>query len=318
MFLLNCLQLDDRNTRAMRLKVDKLAPVRNIWNKFVKNCKESYLPSKSLSIGDRLKHFRGKCSFIQHVPNKPAKYGLKIISLVDVKTSFTCNMELYCDQQPEGSYKVSNDPAAIVQRLIEHLKNSNSNLFCDEPYTSYLLAVSLLADKITFLGAMGRHHREIPLCFLPGKSRPVDSTRMGFRNDATLVSHVPQKGEAIIVLSTAHHNAKFNPWTKKPILIEHYNAAKDAINIVDRTCAIYSVSKQTKRWPLTVFFVLLDVASVNAQILYNSSQNNFLKYRRGFLKTLALALLKSHLQASITRVKNLCLFYNFNFCYFIY
>ncbi|KAM0728009.1 PiggyBac transposable element-derived protein 4 [Formica fusca] len=297
LFLLDCLQLDDRNTRAMRLRMDRLAPIRNIWNKFVENCKKSYLPSESLAIGDRLKNFRGKCSFVQHVPNKPAHNGLKIISLVDVKTSYTCNMELYCDQQPEGLYRISNDPAAIVQRLIEHLKGSNSNLSCNEYYTSYLLAVSLLADKITFLGAMGKDHREVPLCFLAGKPRPVDSTRMGFRNDATLVSHVPQRGKAVIVLSTAHHDAKFNPQTKKPVIIEHYNAAKDAIDIVERTCAIYSVSKKTKRWPLTAFFVLLDVAGVNAQILYNASQSKFLqKYRRGFLKTLALALLKPHLQ----------------------
>ncbi|KMQ96734.1 piggybac transposable element-derived protein 4-like protein, partial [Lasius niger] len=277
LFLLDCLQLDDRNTRATRLKVDKLAPVRNIWNMFVENCKNSYLPSESLAVGDRLKNFRGKCSFVQHDSNKLARCGLKIISLVDAKTSFTCNMELYCDQQPEGSYRVSNDPAAIVQRLIEHLKGSNYNLTCDEHYTSYLLAVSLLADKITFLGAMGRDHREVPLCFLPGKSRPVGSTRLGFRNDATLASHVPQKGKAVIVLSTAHHDAKFNPWTKKPMIIEHYDAAKDAMDVVERTCAIYSVSKKTKRWPLTVFFVLLDVAGVNAQILYNASQTKLLQ-----------------------------------------
>ncbi|KAL6424765.1 hypothetical protein ACFW04_010013 [Cataglyphis niger] len=130
LFLLDCLQLDDRNTRAI-----------NIWNKFVENCKKSYLPS----------------DFIQHVPNKPAHNGLKI-SLVDVKTSYTCNMELYCGQQPEGLYRVSNDPAAIVH-----------NLSCDEHYISYLLAVSLLTDKITFL---------------------VGRTRMGFRNDAILESYV--------------------------------------------------------------------------------------------------------------------------------
>lgn len=320
LFLLDCLQLDDRNTRATRLKTDKLTPVRNIWNMFVENCKDSYSSSESLVVGDKLINFRGKCSFIQQDSNKPTKCGLKIISLVDAKTSFTCNMELYCDQQPEGPYRVSNDPAAIVQRLIEHLKGSNYyNLTCDEHYTSYLLAISLLVDKITFLGAMGRDQREVPSCFLSGKSRPIGSTRLGFRNDATLASHVSQKGKAVIVLSTAHHDAKFNPWTKKPIIIEQYDAAKNAIDIMERTCAIYSVSKKTKRWPLAVFFVLLDVAGVNAQILYNASQTKFLqKYRRGFLKTLALALLKPHLQASIKGVKNYCACFIILINYFIY
>ncbi|XP_050461357.1 uncharacterized protein LOC126856669 [Cataglyphis hispanica] len=120
---------------------------------------------------------------------------------------------------------------------------------------------------------------------------------MSFKNDTILVSYVSQRDKAIIVLSTTHHDAKFNPQTKKPVIIEHYNATKDAIDVAEQTCAIYSVSKKIKRWPLTVFFVLLDVAGVNAQILFNGSQSKFLqKYRRGFLKNLMLALLKPHLQ----------------------
>nr|XP_012230277.1 PREDICTED: uncharacterized protein LOC105676739 [Linepithema humile] len=305
LFLLDCLRFDNKSTRLTRLKEDKLASIRNIWNRFVENCKKSYSPSGSLVIGDRLKSFQGKCSFIQHMPDKPAKYGLKIISLVDAKTSFTCNIELYCGQQPEGPYRVENDPAAIVHRLLQHIKGSPSNVTCDDRYTTYPLAVSLLDDNITFLGAMGRAHDEVPACFLSGKWRPVGNSCFGFRDDATLVSHVTEKGKAIVVLSTMHRQAEINPRTNVPAIIEEYNAAKDAVDVVEQTCATYSVSKMTKRWPLAAFFALLDIAGLNAQILYNTSQRKIMqKCRRGFLKNLALALLKPHLQER-AKIKNI-------------
>ncbi|XP_072763052.1 uncharacterized protein [Anoplolepis gracilipes] len=131
-------------------------------------------------------------------------------------------------------------------------------------------------------------------------TQTIDAQKIDMQmNDGTLVSLVSEKGKAVIVLSTAHHDVNFNPRIKKLMSIEHYNAAKDAMDAMERTYAIYSVSKKTKRWPLAMFFELLDVASVNAQILYTCRSKFVQKYRKGFLKTLALTLLKPHLQTSI-------------------
>ncbi|EFN89668.1 hypothetical protein EAI_10628 [Harpegnathos saltator] len=304
LFLLDCLRFDDRSTRTMRLRTDKLALVRNVWEKFVQNCRDSYLPSEHLAVGDRLQAFRGsKCSFVQYMANKSctaAKYGLRIVALVDIKTSFTCNMELCCGQQPDGPYRLSDDPAATVHRLISHVKGFFANVVsCDGRYASYPLIVSLLDDGITFLGAVGTAQPEVPLCFLPRKSRPAGSSLFGFRDDVTLVSHVSHEKnkKTLVMLSSGHHDADIDPRTNRPVIVEDYNAAKDAMDAIERTRAMYSVSRRTTRWPLAVFFALLDVAGMNAQVLYNVSRRESPhKYRRVFLKNLALALLKPQLQ----------------------
>lgn len=319
MFLLDCLRFDDKSTRAIRLKQDKLARIRHIWDTFVKNCRNSYSPSESLVIGDRLKSFQGKCSFIQHMSDKPANHGLKYISLVDAKTSFTCNVELYCGQQPEGPYRVKDDSSSIVHRLLQQVKDSHCNVTCDDRYTTYSLAVALLKKNITFLGAMGKTHDQVPTCFLPSKQRPVGNSCFGFRDDATLVSYVPKRGKAIIVLSTRHRYAEINSHTNVPRIVEEYNAARGALDAVEQTCTTYSVSKVTKRWPLAAFFALLDIAGLNAQILYNTSQIKIMqKCRRGFLKNLALALLKPHLQVSITNKYLVLIFNNIMYIEFLY
>lgn len=107
----------------MRLRLDKLAPVRNMWEIFMRNCGNSYVPSGCFVIGERLQAFRdSKCSFVRYMANRPTKYGLRIIVLQDVETLFICNMELRCGQQPDGPYRFSDDSAAIVHRLLEHVK----------------------------------------------------------------------------------------------------------------------------------------------------------------------------------------------------
>lgn len=46
LFLLRAIRFDDKDTRADRIQYDKLAPIREFWNKFVRNCKEAYSPTR--------------------------------------------------------------------------------------------------------------------------------------------------------------------------------------------------------------------------------------------------------------------------------
>ena len=86
LFLLSAIRFDDRTTRSQRKETDKLAAIRYILDEFVQNCKNIYCLSEFLTIDETLVPFRGRCSFIQYIPSKPAKYGIKIFALCDAKT----------------------------------------------------------------------------------------------------------------------------------------------------------------------------------------------------------------------------------------
>lgn len=66
---------------------------------------------------------------------------------------------------------------------------------------------------------------------------------------------------------------------------------KGGVDTVDQLSATYSVSRNSRRWPLTLFFSLLNSAAINAFVIYNCNTNGNLK-RRYFLKDLALSLVK--------------------------
>ncbi|XP_072380572.1 uncharacterized protein [Diabrotica undecimpunctata] len=136
--------------------IAKLAAVRELFDQFVGNSKIHYIPSQHLTVDEKLESFRGRLSFFQYIPNKPAN-GLKVFTLVDSKTYYCINMKSYVGTQPEGPFRQSNNPQNIVERLIGPVSGTKPNINFDNWFTSYPLMANLL-QLIIFhrLGQLGR------------------------------------------------------------------------------------------------------------------------------------------------------------------
>lgn len=89
------LRFDNYETRTERRAADKLAPIRDIFDGFVSNCKKAYNPGEHLCVDEQLVPFRGKAPFRVYMKSKPDKYGLKIWALADCVTAYTVNMQAY-------------------------------------------------------------------------------------------------------------------------------------------------------------------------------------------------------------------------------
>ncbi|CAH1959283.1 unnamed protein product [Acanthoscelides obtectus] len=50
----------------------------------------------------------------------------------------------------------------------------------------------------------------------------------------------------------------------KPDMIEFYNATKGGVDTFDQMCGHMSTSRKTKRWPLCIFYGMINIASINA------------------------------------------------------
>ena len=144
------------------------------------------------------------------------------------------------------------------------------------------------------IGTMRRNKREITLEFLPHKTQAVNSALFGYQKEATLVSFLPKKNKEVVLLSTMHDAGLNRQRTQKPEIVLDYNPTKGE-DTVDQICGTYTVA-QVMRWPLVVFYALLDITCINAQILFSSNKNNTQEYRKTFLKKLALGLMQQHLE----------------------
>jgi len=297
--LLRALRFDNIHTRNERKKIDNLAPIRTVFDEFVNRCISFYTPGEYCTIDEMLEGFRGRCKFRQYIANKPNKYGIKIFALVDSRVFYTVNMEIYAGKQPIGPFLQNNSGASVVKRMIKPIAKTGRNITIDNWFTSVPLAVELLKDyKTTMVGTLKKNKREIPTCFLDTKNRQICSTKFGFGdNNCLLLSYVPKKGKNVMMLSTMHTQGDIDPNSgdkKLPEVISFYNMSKGGVDVVDELKGEYSVSRNSHRWPLTVFFSLLNIAGINSQIIYKSNTDIVIP-RRKFLKQLGIDLCKPHM-----------------------
>lgn len=85
---------------------------------------------------------------------------------------------------------------------------------------------------------------------------------------------------------------------KKPEIITFYNATKGAVDNMDRMTENYTVARRSNRWPLTVFYSILNIGAVNAQVIHNETSQN--KFFNQFLKILAKQLMDEQLKYRAT------------------
>jgi hypothetical protein len=295
--IVSCLRFDDKLTREERKNIDKFAAIREIWSDFQNNLKKYYSVGSFVTIDEQLIGFRGKCPFRQFIPTKPDKYGIKLWLCVDANSYYVFDAVPYTGRPP-GQDRQRNIGANIVLQLTKPLFGSGRNVTMDNFFTSIPLAKELGTENITLIGTLRKNKPEIPVEFLSNKNRPVGSTMFAFNDNLTLVSYVPKINKAVLLLSSKHHDLKVDTENGKPHIILDYNKTKGAVDTVDQMCHKYSVRRGTRRWPLCVFYNMLDIAALNALVIWKEKNPDWNKNkrfkRRLFLEELGTCLI-SHL-----------------------
>lgn len=301
-FLINNLRFDDKLTRNKRRESDKFAPIRDLWTSFTNNCKQNYKPGSYITIDEQLLGFRGRCPFRMYIPNKPDKYGIKLVMICDVRTKYMINASPYLGKHTNTSGLKLAD--YYVKDLTKSIYGSNRNITMDNWFTSVPLASELLKKpyNLTIVGTIRKNKREIPQELLVTKGRNIGSSMFCFDKEKTLVSYKTKSTRNVLLLSTTHEFPNVNPISKKPEIIEFYNDTKGAVDTLDEMCKKMSTSRKTRRWPLCLFYGMLNITMVNAYVIYchNTIKNNSKPCsRREFVKQMSYELMEPFLKQRI-------------------
>ncbi|XP_029995668.1 piggyBac transposable element-derived protein 4-like isoform X2 [Sphaeramia orbicularis] len=289
------LRFDNRDTRA---RSDKLAPIRDVWDRWVQLLPLMFNPGPEVTVDKRLVPFRGKCPFRQYIPSKPCKYGIKIWAVCDAKTSYAWNLQIYTGKAANGIPE-ENQGKRVVLDMTTGLQGHN--ITCDNFFTSYDLGQELLRRKLTMVGTVKKNKPELPAEILQVKDRAPLSSKFAFTDTTTVVSYCPKKTKNVILMSTLHKDAAVSSGSdKKPTIILDYNKNKGGVDNLDNLTATYTCQRMTRRWPVIVFYNILDVSAYNAFVLWthihqgwNSTKQN---KRRMFLEELGNSLVKPHIE----------------------
>ncbi|CAL9691157.1 unnamed protein product [Knipowitschia caucasica] len=297
-FLLTCLRFDDPDTRQERQAMDKFAPIREIWQIFIDNCKKLYVPSENITVDEQLLGFRGRCPFRMYIPNKPAKYGIKLVLANDSHSKYLLAGIPYLgklatqrqDGQSLGQY--------FTKELTKQYHHTNRNVTTDNWFTSVPLMIDLLENcGMTLVGTVKANKKEIPHMMRVKENRTPGTTAFLFTKELTLVSFLPDKAskkKVVLLMSSMHTQPSIGP-THKPEVIEFYNKTKGGVDTFDQMCAHYSCGRKTKRWPLCVFYGMINAGVINSYIIHKENamkRDDTYLQRRPYMQALALALIK--------------------------
>ncbi|KAG0714772.1 PiggyBac transposable element-derived protein 3 [Chionoecetes opilio] len=154
-FLLTCLRFDNMRTRAVRRDTDKLAPIRSVLDMFIGSCEKHLIPHEYITVDEQMLAYRGKCSFRMFIPNKPAKYGLKLVLANDVTTNYLLTGIPYLGKQGTHARVGENLGHTFTRDLTRPYHHTNRNVTVDNWFTSVPLIQDLLHNcGMTLVGTV--------------------------------------------------------------------------------------------------------------------------------------------------------------------
>lgn len=159
--LTRIMRFDDKRSRAAMRERDKLAPIREMWEDWVKRLPLMYRPDTNITVDESLVGFRGRCPFKQYMPKKPAKYGIKIWAACDANSSCCLNMQVYTGKPPGMPHERN-----LGRRIVMEMMNGFQGhiVTCDNFFTSYALSTELLNKKMRMIGTICRNKSRATKC----------------------------------------------------------------------------------------------------------------------------------------------------------
>ncbi|XP_068201560.1 piggyBac transposable element-derived protein 4-like [Palaemon carinicauda] len=237
-----------------------------------------------------------------YIPSKPAKYGIKLFLICDSKSKYMLRAIPYLgkeDTQPQARGGI-NVGHKITKDLTEPYHNRNRNVTTDNWFSSVPLVTDLLHNcGMILVGTVKANKKEIPQEMKETRTRMVGSSAFSSVNDMTLVSYCKDtsrtKKKLVYLLSSMHTQPTIMP-NGKPEIICFYNETKGGVDAFDQMCAIYSVSRKTSRWPMSIFYGMINSCVINSWIIYKENQQTIGSKpieRRFYMQNMAEALIKA-------------------------
>ncbi|XP_049792313.1 uncharacterized protein LOC126199439 [Schistocerca nitens] len=180
--------------------------------------------------------------------------------------------------------------------MVKPIENIRRNVTGNNWYSLVELVNEHSEKGLTYVGTLKKNIKEIPHNFLPNKKRGVKTSVYGFTEDMKLVSSVPKKSKAAILISSMHHSVNNDPESGKPETILFYNTTKGGVDCLHQRCSLFVKSLDKK-----IFFTLVDVAcSVNFYVVHQAYPKAEVMMRLSFMKTLARDLVEPHTKRRIS------------------
>ncbi|XP_022907013.1 piggyBac transposable element-derived protein 4-like [Onthophagus taurus] len=265
--LLHFLHISDNENCPSGDRLYKISPLVQMLNrKFQHLCN----PKDKICIDETMVPFRGRLSFLQYIPGKRHKYGVKLFKLC-VDGGYTYSVKIYGGG---GGIKTSDKPLAtrVVMELMEPLLNTGRTLYTDNFYTSVGLAHELNDNQTHLVGTLRQNRKLNPKAVTSAKLKKGE-IKMQQSNTKVVVAKWKDKRDVLFLTTRAVPEMVEVPTKRgsvlKPSTIVEYNTAKGFIDISDQKASYSSPVRRGIKWYRKIVVELLtNTVLVNAMVVF--------------------------------------------------
>ena len=231
------------------------------------------------SIDEHMTKFKGRHSSKQYIKNKPIKWGFKWWCRCSSVTGYLYQFDLYLGKKESTEFGLGE---SVVLQLTESLKDTYCTIFCDNFFTSPNLVHTLLSKGIYCYGTVRSNRKNMPQLIEDNKMKRGDHQFM-YTDKEVAVKWFDNRGVTIIgsslegtdEVSSILRRCKGQSSKVSvpcPTLIKDYNSNMGGVDLLDQKTAAYKLDRKSSggRYYLRLFFDLMDMACVNAHIVYKN------------------------------------------------
>ncbi|KAK4318076.1 hypothetical protein Pmani_010902 [Petrolisthes manimaculis] len=274
---------------------DRLWKIRTILSMLLQNIRAFLRPFQKVVIDESLMLFRGRLSFIQYIPSKRHRFGIKFYVICDCQTGYVLDFVIYTGSDVDIA---ENDPhgfsGAVVKHLMDHFYNRNHILYTDNYYTSPLLSQFLKEHGTESCGTVRPNRKWYPAFpvthrgdFLIRKSGPLLAMKWHDKRPVHMLTTV-HKGE---MLDSGRVDRDTGNPILKPDVVFDYNINMRLVDKSDMMISSIDCLRKTCKWYKKAFLHLIDICVLNAYILYTQQHQGTTVTLRQFEKTVVKELL---------------------------
>ncbi|XP_037560458.1 piggyBac transposable element-derived protein 4-like [Dermacentor silvarum] len=261
------------------------------------NYRSAYIPERDISIDESLMLFKGRLGWVQYIPLKRARFGLKFFLLCEESSGYVWDVLIYTAKgtylgTPANLQPCSPMGTKVVMKLIEPLLGKGYCLTIDNFYTSPELVDLLIQHRTDVYGTVRPNRKDMPPDFQTKKLKKGEV--QAYQRGKCIALQWRDKKSSLRHEHSAHckhgdfKDSKGRDIAKSSI-VRDYNHTMGGVDKSDQMLSDYPVPrKRQKIYYKKIFRHLIDEATFNSFVLYqkDGGKMSHLDYRLALIEAI--------------------------------